>query len=115
MIVTPQSVEKRLLDLSTEIDDVQKFLSEAEVEYYEAKSSCEIAMARERIEIGKSGLKFTVQEKEDLAISICADFIVRLAQCEAKVRAARGNANRVRTQVDIARSVGTSVRSALDI
>ena len=115
MIVTPQSVEKRLLELSKEIDEVQKFLGESEAEYYQAKSTCEIAMARERIEIGKSGLKFTVQEKEDLAVSICADYIVRLAECEAKVRAARGNANRVRTQVDIARSVGTSVRSALDI
>lgn len=115
MIVTPANVEKRLLDLSKEIDEAQKYLEECELEYYIAKSECELALARERISVANSGTKFTIQEKEDYAVTICADHIKRLAVGEAKVRAARGNASRIKTQVDIARSIGTSVRSAMEI
>jgi uncharacterized protein with von Willebrand factor type A (vWA) domain len=114
MIVTPASVEKRLLDLSKEIDEVQQFLDEAEAEYFTAKSDCEISLAKERLELTKSGLKFTVQEKEDIALTTCEGQFRRLGIAEAKVRAARGNAQRVRTQIDITRSIGTSVRASLD-
>lgn len=114
MIVTPASVEKRLIELSKEIDEVQKFLDESEQEYFDAKGECEIALAESRLGIRKDGLKLTVQEKEDLATVECADLIRRVYIAEAKVRAARGNAQRVRTQIDITRSVGTSVRAALD-
>ena len=114
MIVTPASVEKRLLDLSKEIDDVQKFLDESEQEYFTAKSRCEIGLAESRLAMRKDGLKLTVQEKEDLATVECQDLLRAVATAEAKVRAARGNAQRVRTQIDIARSVGTSVRASMD-
>ena len=38
-----------------------------------------------------------------------------MATAEAIVRAARSNASRIRTQVDIARSVGTSVRTSMEL
>ena len=39
----------------------------------------------------------------------------QMATAEALVRASRANAQRIRTQVDIARSIGTSVRTSMDI
>jgi uncharacterized protein with von Willebrand factor type A (vWA) domain len=114
MMVTPATVEKRLVELSKEIDEAQRFLDESEQEYFDAKGACEIALAESRLAIRKDGLKFTVQEKEDLATVECSALIRTVYAAEAKVRAARGNAQRVRTQIDIARSVGTSVRASLD-
>jgi hypothetical protein len=40
---------------------------------------------------------------------------MKMAVAEAVVRAARSNASRIRTQVDIARSVGTSVRTSMEL
>ena len=113
MIVTPATIEKRLVELSKEIDEAQKFLDESE-QYFDAKGACEIGLAQARLGVVKDGLKMTVQEKEDVATIECAHLIRAVYGAEAKVRAARGNAQRVRTQIDIARSVGTSVRAALD-
>ncbi len=115
LIVTPQAVEKRLLELSKEIDTAQEFLDKCEAEYYTAKSECEIGLAEARLRTKTASIKYTVQDREDLATTECSAQIRALAIAEAKVKAARGNANRIRTQVDIARSIGTSVRSALDI
>lgn len=115
MIVTPQQIEKRLVDLSKEIDESQKFLDSAEEEYYIAKAQCEVKLAEERLNLAKGGVKMTIQEKEDVATVACQNYIFALAVSEAKVRAARSNASRIRTQVDIARSIGTSVRSALEL
>lgn len=114
MSVTPASVEARLLALSREVDDAQKFLDEAEAEYFDAKGELEIALSVERLSISKAE-RMTVQDKNDLAVTACAAMIRRVNAAEAKVRAARGNAARLRMQVDIARSVGTSVRSALEL
>lgn len=114
MIVTPASVEKRLLDLSKEIDEAQRFLDESEREYFTAKSECEIALAKSRLGQKSDSIKRTVSEREDMATIVCQDLIRAVAIADAKVRSARGNASRVKTQIDIARSVGTSVRASLD-
>jgi hypothetical protein len=37
-----------------------------------------------------------------------------MATVEAMVKASRANAARLKTQVDIARSIGTSVRTSMD-
>lgn len=114
MIVTPASVEKRLLDLSKEIDDAQKFLNESEHEYFTSKSECEIGLAKSRLSMKNDGVKITVSEREDMATIACQDLIRAVSVAEAKVRAARGNASRIKTQIDIARSVGTSVRASME-
>jgi uncharacterized protein YqgV (UPF0045/DUF77 family) len=114
MVVTPASVEKRLLDLSKEIDEAQKFLDESELEYFNAKSECEISLAKSRLSQKAEGIKLTVSDREDLAIVQCEDLIRAVARADAKVRSARANSTRIRTQIDIARSVGTSVRASLD-
>jgi len=114
MIVTPASVEKRLLDLSKEIDEAQTFLDKAERDYFTSKTECELALAKSRLARRVEGVKLTVRDKEDIAVLECQTELQLLAIAEATVRAARGNASRIKTQIDIARSIGTSVRAALD-
>jgi hypothetical protein len=105
--------------LSHEIDDSHSQLIEAESHYYSIKAQYEVALARTRLSFAKrttpAGKNYTVGEREDLAILENEDLHLRLAGAEALVRGARANAQRIRTQVDIARSVGTSVRTSMEV
>lgn len=118
-IVTPQQVEKRLYDLSKDIDDVQRQLEITEKAYYETKAAYEIGLARTRMTYASksspNGKNYTVQERDDMALIENEDLHFQLASLEATVRAVRGKAAAVRQQVDVARSIGTSVRAAVDI
>jgi len=118
-VITPAQVEQKLVQLSHEYDDAHDQLESAEMLYAEAKSTYEINIAKARMSIGQralnAGRKVTVQEKEDEALIEChAEYTAHNAS-EAVVRAARANATRLRTQIDIARSVGTAVRAALEL
>jgi hypothetical protein len=115
-ILTPAMIEKRLKDLSHEVDYSHAELAQAEKDYYETKARYEIALAHSRLSVaGKRDGKLTVSDKADLALVSVEDLHMKLATVEALVKAARANANRVRTQVDIARSIGTSVRTSMDL
>ena len=114
MTVTPEQIEKRLYELSKEVDEAQENLTKAERVYYVAKADCEIALAKSRLVLGSQGIK-TIGEREDRALVMNQIQVQNLAIAEAMVRSARGNAQRVREQVDIARSIGTSVRTALTL
>jgi hypothetical protein len=118
-VVTPAQVEKRLYDLSKEIDDIQQNLATVEKAYFETKATYEIELARARMTYASksapNGKNYTVQEREDMALIQCEDLHFQLASLEATVRSQRANASRVKTQVDIARSIGTSVRTAMDV
>jgi hypothetical protein len=114
MTVTPDEVEQKLKNLSKEVDVAQQDLEAAELEYYISKASYEIALAKSRLVLGSQGVK-TVGEREDRALVVNEELAQRLAIAEAKVRAARGNSQRLREQVDIARSIGTSVRAAMNL
>jgi len=113
--ITPIRIENRLYELSKEIDLIHDQLSKAEMAYHKAKSEFEIGIARARIEVGTSFEKMRVQDIADTALLQCAEEFHTLQIAEALVKAARANAQRVRTQVDIARSIGTSVRASLEI
>lgn len=114
MTITPAQIEARLKELSKQVDEAQEELQAAELEYFSAKTNYEIALAKSRLVLGSQGVK-TVGEREDRALVVNEELAQRLAIAEAKVRAARGNSQRVREQVDIARSIGTSVRAAMDL
>ena len=118
-IVTPMQVEARLKDLSKLIDQAHDDLVLAETDYHKNKADYEIAMARSRLDLaGKSkstGGNYTVGEREDLALSINADLHRLIANTEAIVKANRANVARLRVQVDIARSIGTSVRTGMEL
>jgi len=118
-IITPADVEAKLISLSREYDEAHASLEQAELTYANAKSLWEINSARMRLSIAAraldSGRKITVQERDDEALLRCQDELSALNNAEAVVRASRANTQRLRTQIDIARSVGTSVRAAMDM
>jgi hypothetical protein len=118
-IITPEKVERRLRELGRELDAAQSDLVLAEDSYAKWKADFEVDVAKARIRIGKNaasdGVKITVQEKEDKALIECETQYRGLLGSEAVVKATRANMQRIRTQIDIARSVGTSVRSAMEV
>jgi outer membrane protein TolC len=115
MSITPMQIEKRLTDLSREIDQGHAELVAAEQEYHSKKASLEIGMARARMSVSHPDMKLTSVQREDEALIRNEEAHLNLAIAEAQVKAARANVNRIRTQVDIARSISVSVRSSLDL
>jgi len=112
-MITPQGIENRLMALSKEVDECHEFLESAEHAFHKAKSDYEIEMAHSRMKLSTE--KMRVQDVQDCALMASQDKYKALNVAEATVKAARANATRIRTQVDIARSVGTSVRASLEI
>lgn len=115
MTITPEKVENRLYELSKEIDLAHDELVAAEKKYHTDKAVFEIAIARARIHIGMNNQKLRVGDVADKALLEVEKEWIDLQTAEALVKAARGNAARVRTQVDIARSIGTSVRASMEV
>lgn len=118
-IVTPAQIEARLYALSKEIDEAHEELAKAESDYNQAKSIYEISMAKSRMTYASksspTGKNYTVQERDDLALIDNEQLHMHIGITEASVKAARANASRIKTQVEIARSIGTSVRTSMDL
>ena len=114
-MITPEKVEARLYELSKEIDAAHDELVSAEKFYHNTKAKFEINIAHSRVKIGLANMKLRVGDVADKALVECEEEWRELQIAEALVKGARANANRVRTQVDIARSIGTSVRASMDI
>lgn len=114
-VVTPAQVERRLYDLSKEIDVAHQDLSDCEMVFHTIKADFEIALAKSRIKNSHADLKMTAQMREDSALIENENLFRELAVAEATVKASRANANRLKTQVDIARSVSVSVRASMEI
>ena len=118
-IITPAMVEQKLRGLSKEVDEAHKVLVEIETIYHSVKADYEIAMAKSRINLATksspTGKNYTVGEREDLALVQNEELHKDLAIIQAKILASRANTNRLKMQVDIARSVGTSVRTSMDL
>jgi 4-hydroxy-3-methylbut-2-en-1-yl diphosphate synthase IspG/GcpE len=118
-IVTPAQIEARLYALSKEIDEAHEELAKAESDYNQAKSTYEISMAKSRMTYASksspTGKNYTVQERDDLALIDNEQLHMHIGITEASVKAARANASRIKTQVEIARSIGTSVRTSMDL
>jgi hypothetical protein len=118
-IITPAMVEQKLRGLSKEVDEAHKVLVEVETIYHSVKADYEIAMAKSRITLATksapNGKNYTVGEREDLALVQNEELHKDLAIIQAKILASRANTNRLKMQVDIARSVGTSVRTSMDL
>lgn len=118
-VVTPMQVERRLKDLSKELDTCHDYLVSAEEAYYITKAQYEVSLAKSRLSLASksspTGKNYTVGEREDMAIAENEELHFQIARAEAMVRAARANAARIKTQVDIARSISVSVRSGMDI
>ena len=118
-VVTPQQIESRLYALSKEVDEAHEGLVTAEREFHQTTAEYEIAIARTRISLASksspTGKNYTVGEREDIAIIENADQHFKIAVMEAQVKAARANVQRLKTQVEIARSMSASVRSSMEL
>ncbi len=118
-VILPGHVDRRLINLSKELDSACEELFKAEREYMDAKTAYEIASAQARMKVKQSaierGVKVTVQDCDDESLLACRDELTRLNVSEALVKSARANNARLRVQIDIARSVGASVRASMDV
>ena len=118
-LLTPVDIEQRLNGLSEELDEAYEEMAFQEMEYQKAKHKYEMTAARARMQLGHqykdSGLRLTVQDKEDMALEKCQGEALALAIAEAQVKASRANLARIRTQIDVARSMGASIRSATEL
>ena len=115
MSLTPQQIEKRLYELSKEIDEAHEDYKKDEVEFHTTTAEYEIAMAKSRIKNSHGDMKMTVRMSEDTALVENQELHRALAICEAKVKASRANNNRLRTQVDTARSISSSIKSSMEL
>ena len=115
MSLTPQQVEKRLYELSLEMDEAHKALVEAETQYSTVKSVYEIAMAKSRMRNAHPDMKMTVVMRDDAALIENASQHEAVAYAEASVKAHRANVSRIKTQVDITRSISSSIKATLDL
>jgi hypothetical protein len=117
--ILPMHVDRRLIQLSKELDSTTTWLCDAEEGYMAAKTAHDLAAATNRMRIKQrmieNGEKPTVQEVEDRALIATREELTELNACEGIVKAARANSARLRVQIDIARSVGASVRAAMDV
>lgn len=118
-VVTPQQIESRLYTLSKEVDQAHEDLVNAELDFHSGVADYEVAMARSRISLaGKTspgGRNYTVAEREDMAVIENEQKHYAIAVIEARVKAARANVSRLKTQVEIARSMSASVRSSMEL
>ena len=115
MTITPQKVEARLYELSQEIDQAHKELVDDEAEYHRLTALYEVGLAKTRIKYAQSDMKMTATMREDFALIENSELHHAVALIEARVKASRANVQRIRTQVDIARSISVSVRASVEI
>jgi hypothetical protein len=112
-------VEARLKDLSKLIDEAHDKLVESEDMYHRNKFAYEVSMAKSRLELASksspTGKNYTIGEREDMALVQNETLYYVLLEAETFVKANRANVARLRVQVDIARSIGTSVRTGMDV
>ena len=118
-IVTPAVVERRLRDLSRELDEAHLDLVKAENNYALTKSRYEIAIAESRIKLSQisrpDGKNYSVQEREDMALVENKALHISMGEADAIVRASRANSIRIKIQIDSARSVGALVKASFDL
>lgn len=116
-LFTPYEVERKLLALADALEAATSDLTEAEAAWVISKRNLELALARARVSLAKdhSESRLTVQEKADLALLNCQEELHQADADEIWVRGSKAQVANLKTQVDIIRSVGTSVRSSMDI
>lgn len=113
MTVTPRSIEQRLIELEGAIDHAYEYMAKMEIAYQDAKTAYELGMARSRTLPRES--KTTAQEREDDALLANQTEYEEMMAAYGILKGARGNLERLRVQVDITRSLGATLRAALEM
>lgn len=109
VLVTPAMVERRLFELSHELDSITLEIQQAETDYLHAKSVYEIAYAESYLSVDGKNMR----EREARALLACKTERQALVVAEALVKAHKENAKRLYTHVDIARSISVIVRAGI--
>lgn len=110
-VTSPYDVELRLRSLADDLDSAQDHLQNAEHRYHAAKAAFEVQFARAFMASDESSAEARKQD----AVLRTAEEKQELAVAEATVRAARANVARLEQQVDITRSVGRLVTTAMNL
>ncbi|MFE5369204.1 hypothetical protein [Streptomyces mirabilis] len=113
--LTPVQVEAKLLDLVQQNLRAYQDLREAEHNYESAKARHQIAAARARLATYADHKDWTVGRRDDVAMVETEGLRLELAGAEAVVKSARAKASAVRTQADLIRSIGLSVRTSMEV
>jgi hypothetical protein len=111
--LTPQDVEIKLHNLAEELEDVYLELKEAEYAFYTSKTALEVGKARSLLL--SLGDKMTVAERDAHVTVECESFIHENNVALAMVNAGRKNFDRIKTQIEIARSQSSIIRTALEM
>ena len=118
-VAQPQDVERRFVFLSRAVTEAQQEIETAENNYFTSKGAYEVAMAHSRIYYGQQqrddGKPYTETQKEDYALRDNEQLFTSFLVAEAAVRVVRAKVKAVEQQVELTRSMGTSVRSAIAI
>ena len=115
-VVTPAVVEKQMQELIASNREAYQDLRHAEDEYeallgaYETQRAAAY-LATHRLPDQKG---WTEERRKAHAVNETATLRVQLGAASARVRAARAKVSAIRTEADLVRSIGTSVRVALE-
>lgn len=116
---TPARVEKNLMDLYFESDRLTQEIKKADSAWVEKDHLAKVAAAQSRLEIKaraiELGVKLTVQEIEDQSFIRVRDQLLAAATAESELRVIRAQIRSNENKVGIMRSVGTSVRSSIEL
>lgn len=113
--LTPVQVEHKLLELVQHNQRAYQDLRDAEHAYEAVKAEHQIAYAKARLATYAEHKDWTVGRRDDYATAATEDLRLQLAGAEAVVKSARAKAAAVRTQADLVRSIGLSVRTSMEV
>jgi hypothetical protein len=108
-------IETRLYELSAELDQATIECADHEYTFHIAEAKLEVAKAKSFLSIDPTDRKITVDEKKATTISDTADLIYQHAESKARIMASRRNCERLRVQIDIARSQGSLIKSSMEL
>lgn len=113
--VNPAQVEQQMLQLLKDNRAAYDELRMCEAEFEKRSSDWEIHKARAYLATFASEEKWTEARRSAYAVSKCEDARLLLGAATARVKAARAKVAAIKVEVDLVRSVGTSVRSSLEM
>lgn len=118
-MTTPAGVEKNLMDLYYESERLTQEIKKADNAWMEKDHLAKVAAARARLEIkaraNEMGVKLTVQDIEDQAFMKVRYEVLEASIAESELRVIRAQIRSNENKVGIMRSVGTSVRTSMEL
>ena len=117
--LTPPEVETFNRYLVRQLGEAQLELRKYQLELGQTESDLEIEMARSRLHYGTvskdvSGKNYTEQDKKDQALVDNAILAGEFAKLKTLVEIVKGRINVLKTQSELVRSMGVSVRTFIE-